>query len=474
MNTIFWHDYETSGTSPALDRPMQFAGIRTDEDLNIIGEPVTLYCKPSREILPHPEACLITGITPQLADEKGLSEPEFIATINREFMVPGTCGAGYNSIRFDDEVTRYTLYRNFFDPYEREWQGGNSRWDIIDMLRLTHALRPDGINWPKHEDGHTSFRLDQLTVANGISHQDAHDALSDVHATIAMARLVRERQPKLYQYVYQNRTKQQVAALLDLQQRKPFLHVSSRLPRETAYTALMMPIAIHPTNKNAVVCVNLSQKPELLLSLSAEQIRERLFTRTQDLPEGVERVALKSVHLNRCPVVATAKLLDAATAERLGIDIGACERHWATLKEADLAGKIGAIFSAEEEYEPRDAEAALYQGFLPNGDKPLLAKVRRAAAAELAVLQSQFSDPRYREMLFRYRGRFHPDTLSEEEHGIWEEYRYQALTEPEDNRLSLDAYFDRLQELEAEPDQSQKNLNIINALKEWGDLILAG
>jgi exodeoxyribonuclease I len=192
------------------------------------------------------------------------------------------------------------------------------------------------------------------------------------------------------------------------------------------------------------------------------------------LPEGIERVALKSVHLNRCPVVATAKLLDVATAERLGIDLTACERHWAVLKDAELGDKIRDIFATEDDHEPRDAEEALYQGFLPSGDKPLLARVRRAAPAELAVLQSQFSDSRYREMLFRYRARYYPDTLTEEENDIWEEYRYQALTEPSEKRLNLDAYFDRLQELETEPDQSRRNLDIIAALKEWGDLILEG
>ncbi|MFT7661707.1 MAG: exodeoxyribonuclease-1, partial [Gammaproteobacteria bacterium] len=200
-NTFYWHDYETFGVDPSKDRPSQFAGLRTDEDLNPVGEPLVIYCQPQKDILPAPQACLITGITPQLAMEKGLLEPQFIEAIHRQLSVPGTCGVGYNSIRFDDEVTRYALYRNFFDPYQREWKNGNSRWDIMDMLRLTRALRPEGIEWPDHEPGRPSFKLEHLTAANGLAHEAAHDALSDVTATIAVAKLVKDKQPRLFDYV---------------------------------------------------------------------------------------------------------------------------------------------------------------------------------------------------------------------------------------------------------------------------------
>src|SRR5690554_3991737 len=181
--TFYWHDYETFGVDPARDRPVQFAGLRTDAQLNPIGEPLVIYARPADDYLPHPKACLVTGITPQEALAKGLPEREFIRLIHEELAQPGTCGVGYNSLRFDDEVTRYTLYRNFYDPYAREWQNGNSRWDIIDMLRAAYALRPEGIVWPQREDGLVSFKLEELTAANGISHEAAHGALSDVHAT---------------------------------------------------------------------------------------------------------------------------------------------------------------------------------------------------------------------------------------------------------------------------------------------------
>jgi len=472
MNSIFWHDYETTGTSPALDRPLQFAGVRTDEELNIIEEPVMFYCKPSREILPHPEACLVTGITPQLADAKGKREPEFVAAVEKELARPGTCGAGYNSIRFDDEVTRYSFYRNFYDPYEREWQNGNSRWDIIDMLRLTHALRPEGIQWPISEEGTVSFRLEDLTRANGIAHEDAHDALSDVYATIAMARLVRDKHPKLYEYVYQHRTKHRVASLLDVAARKPFLHVSSRLPRENAYTALMIPLCRHPNNSNAIIAFNLMADPQPLLTLRAEQIKERVYSAAQDLPEDTQRIPLKAVHLNRCPVVATTKLLDTGAATRLRIDVARCEAHWNLLKSADIAAKLQAVFSADHFRAAVDAEAALYAGFPSPSDKALLATVRRAAPDELALLQTQFQDPRYRELLFRYRARYFPECLSEEEWMVWEEQRYQMLAEPLPGRLTPDEYFARIEALETQV-EDERDRQILASLSEWGDRLLS-
>ncbi|HAS50199.1 MAG TPA: exodeoxyribonuclease I, partial [Gammaproteobacteria bacterium] len=215
-NSIYWYDFETFGRDPRRTRASQFAGIRTDEDLNIISEPLVFYCKPADDFLPDPMACLITGISPQKALQEGVCESEFIQRIEREFSQPGTCVAGYNSIRFDDELTRQLLYRNFYDPYEREWKNGNSRWDIIDMLRLCAATRSEGIVWPQREDGSTSFRLEQLTAANGIEHADAHDALSDVIATIEMAKLVRQQQPKLYEYVYKLRNKRAVQSEIDM------------------------------------------------------------------------------------------------------------------------------------------------------------------------------------------------------------------------------------------------------------------
>ncbi|WP_341937698.1 exodeoxyribonuclease I [Marinimicrobium sp. C2-29] len=463
QKTLYWHDYETWGEVPSRDRPSQFAGVRTDEDLNIIGDPLMLYCQPAPDCLPKPEACLVTGITPQLALEKGVPEPEFVAAIIRELGKPGTCGVGYNSIRFDDEVTRHTLYRNFYDPYEREWRNGNSRWDLIDVVRMTRALRPDGIQWPDYDDGRPCFRLEKLTEANNLDHGAAHDALSDVYATIAMARLIRQQQPKLYQYAYRLRDKRYAAGLIDIDSHKPLLHISGMYPAERGNAALVLPLAMHPSNKNSVVVFDLSESPQDLLGASAEDLRERLFTRSDDLAEGAVRPPLKEVHLNKTPMIAPASTLEDVTARRLGIDKARAERHWQqfaslTLSEQQqLRQKLHEIYMAPA-FEPKtDPEQQLYDGFFDDHDRKLMTRLRKSRGEELAQSQFDFHDDRLPELLFRYRARHYPESLSAEEQQRWRRFCYQRLTDPAAGAaLTWDQLQARLVRLRAEgltPDQ---------------------
>lgn len=429
MTTLYWHDYETSGIDPRFDRPMQFAGVRTDEDLNIIGEPLMIYCKPSGDYLPHPQAALVTGLTPQQAEKEGLNEAEFIKQIHDELAAPGTCGVGYNSLRFDDEFTRFTLFRNFYDAYAREWQSGNSRWDIIDMVRLTRALRPEGIHWPNREDGKPSFRLEDLTAANGIEHSGAHDALADVYATIEMARLIKNAQPKLYDYVFERRRKQTLAPLLNLNERKPVVHVSRMYPGEYCGTALVVPLAKDPNNNNGIIVYDLRHDPKDLIELDAETLRERLFTPTADLPEGATRPALKTLHINKCPVVVPENTLDDAAAERLQIDRTAHYQHLDMLNAAQgLTEKLNAIFTAPTYDEIDDPDASLYGGgFFSDNDKRKMDVIRNADPAMLPTLSVPFEDQRLPELLFRYRARNWPESLSQEEQEQWVLYRQHRL-----------------------------------------------
>ncbi|MEH6639428.1 MAG: exodeoxyribonuclease I [Porticoccaceae bacterium] len=474
VNTLYWHDYETTGIAAARDRPLQFAGVRTDESLNVIGDPLTLYCQPSIDILPHPGACMVTGITPQLALEQGVSEAEFAARIVAELGRPGTCGVGYNSIRFDDEFSRYLLYRNFYDPYEREWKQGNSRWDIIDMLRLTRALRPEGIIWPDKDDGSPSFKLEDLTRVNGVAHESAHDALSDVMATIALARLVRDKQPRLYDYFYSHRSKHKVAAMLDPIAQQPVLHVSGKLPRANGYTALMVPLAVDPVNKNAIICFNLAGDVDALVDLNADQIRERVFASADQLPENSKRIPLKAIHLNRCPAIATPKLLDAAAADRLNIDLEHCMANWKTLQQQganqEFRAKLQSVFVRPDYANIDDAEQGLYQGFLPNADKPLLSGVRASSGVELDAAHFPFSDARYRELLWHYRARNFPDTLSATEVEDWRNLCRERVTGAESVYLTLSVYECELDQITASTTDASV-LALMEALRVWGQRV---
>ncbi len=423
--TILWHDYETWGADPRRDRPSQFAAIRTDAELNITGEPLSFYCRPPEDALPHPEAVLVTGITPQRAAAQGLNEAQFFGRINEAMMRPGTCSAGYNSIRFDDEVTRFGFWRNFIDPYAREWQNGNSRWDIIDLVRMAYALRPQGVNWPKREDGTASFRLEDLTAANGIEHSSAHDALVDVRATIELARLIRKAQPRLYDFYFRLRRKDEAARLLNMTTHEPVLHVSGMYPAERGCLAPVAPLLRHPVNGNEMIVYDLTRDPQALLSMSADEIAENLYTRTADYPEGVERVGLKGVHINKSPALAPVATLSDEMAQRWGIDWSAVERNRDALLASDtLSSRLLDVFKRQPEREPPDADVALYDGFVSNRDRELCTEVleRSAHPQQMIHWQPDFRDERLQNLYPRYRARNWPELLDEDERQWWRSF----------------------------------------------------
>lgn len=427
-SSIFWYDYETTGINPRCDRPLQVAGIRTDEDLNEIEAPLNLYCRLGDDILPHPAACLVTGITPATLAERGLCEAEFMTRLHAEMARPGTCVAGYNSLRFDDEVSRYSLYRNFFDPYAREWQGGNSRWDLIDLLRTAYALRPEGIVWPE-EEGRVTLRLDRLTVANGIDHGQAHDALADVRATIAMARLLRERQPKLYGFLYQLRNKQRVLDQVRLLQ--PMVHVSGRFSAERRYLAVVLPLAWHPRNRNALIVCDLQADPSPLFDLDAQTLRRRLYTRREELGTDELPVPLKQIYINRCPVLAPLGVLREEDLIRLHLDIAECHRRADLLRDGRTfwQEKLPALYAADEFVASEDPEQQLYDGFLGERDRRLCEQVRCTDPQSLATKSWSFDDRRLPELLFRYRARNFPETLSSSERSRWLDFCKQRLSD---------------------------------------------
>ena len=475
--SFYWHDYETFGADPQRDRPAQFAGIRTDYDFNIIGDPLTLYCKPANDFLPQPEACLITGITPQLALERGVPEAEFIGTILQELAQPNTCSLGYNSLRFDDEVTRNTLYRNLFDPYAREWKNGNSRWDLIDVMRLARALRPDGIEWPFYEDGKPSMRLEHLTDKNGIEHGDAHDALADVRATIALARLLREKQPKLYDFLFKNRGKQAAKKLLDLNAKEPVIHVSAMFPSVEHNFAIVLPLVPHPTNPNGVLVYNLRADPSPLLSCSAEEIHQRMFTTKEALEaQGLERIPVKTVHLNKSPVLAPLKTLDAASAERLGIDLDQQLAHAEAIK-AEIYSVAERLTAAHQlgEFEPQtDPDLMIYHSFFSDFDRQLMDEIHTFAPEQLTGKEFPFQDTRSPEMLFRYRARNWPETLGAEEREKWENFRMQRILEEDGGgSIHLDAYQEQLIELRAFYEDDLEKRQILRQLEAYPQLLLS-
>ncbi|MEI6745695.1 MAG: exodeoxyribonuclease I [Methylococcaceae bacterium] len=460
-HSLFWHDYETTGTNSQKDRPLQFAGVRTDLDFNVIDEPISIFCKLSLDILPHPEACLITKITPQIANEKGVNETEFMRVIHEQLAQPHTCSLGYNSIRFDDEMTRHGLYRNFYDAYEREWQHGNSRWDLLDVFRAAQALRPDGFNWVYDDERKPIFKLDQLTVANNIPHGNAHDALADVYATLSLAHLLRQAQPRLFQFLFEHRTKAQALKLLAIGTGTPVCHISGMYSAATKNClAIVLPLCVHPTNTNEIIVYDLSVDPTPLLTLSAEEIQQRLFVATENLPENVTRIPLKTVHINKCPVLAPMSVLRPQDVQRLGIDVELClknsEQIETALKQIPsiFTNKIASVFNKlyVDSESPVNVDLALYSGgFFSAVDKKAMTQIRNSAPENLATLSFKYDDARLPEMLFRYRARNFPNTLTGDEWQKWREFCVTQLQNVDAGaNILLDDYLQRVQKLQGQ------------------------
>jgi len=475
--SFLFYDLETFGADPRRSRIAQFAALRTDEWLREIDEPVSFFVQPADDLLPSPAATLITGITPQRALAEGVNEAAAFARIVDEMARPGTCTLGYNSLRFDDEFVRCGLFRNFHDPYEREWKGGNCRWDLLDVLRLAHALRPDGIEWPRREDGAPSFRLEHLAAANGVREGDAHEALSDVRALIGLARKLRAAQPRFWDYALGLRDKRRVAAMLDPIAMQPVLHVSQRYPATRLCAAAVVPLAIHPAIPTRVVVLDLEHDPDALLELAPEAIAARLYLRREEDPDGSLRIPLKEVHVNRCPALVAWSHLREADFERLSLDRAAIEARAARLRAAGpaLAEKVRRVYANERgpTREPSDADASLYDGFLSEADRRRCAQVRATPPNSLGGRDFGFEDPRLRELLFRYRARNWPDSLDDAERARWDAWRRARLA-PGSGLADPDlAQFEQelaiLREAHAgAPDK----LALLDALEAWRDHLL--
>ncbi|SUQ16676.1 exonuclease I [Yersinia pseudotuberculosis] len=462
--TFYVHDYETFGQRPALDRPAQFAGVRTDLDFNLVEEPLVIYCKPADDYLPQPEAVMITGITPQHALANGVNEAEFSRQIHQAFSVPGTCILGYNNIRFDDEVSRNIFYRNFYDPYAYSWQGGNSRWDLLDVMRACYALRPEGIVWPENDDGLPSFKLEHLTKANGVEHLQAHDAMSDVYATIAMAKLVKQAQPRLFDYLYQHRSKHKINALIDIAEMTPLVHVSGMFGVARGNTSWVAPLAWHPENKNAVIMCDLAGDMSPLLELDSDTLRERLYTRRDKLQAQESAIPIKLVHINKCPVLAPAKTLLPENADRLGIDRQRCLQNLQLLRQnPQVREKVVALFAQAEPFAVTDdVDTQLYNGFFSDADRAPMKIIQQTEPQNLPALDLTFQDPRLEALLFRFRARNYPNTLNDSEQQRWLQHRREALS-PErvqDYVLQLEQFYNQYED-------DKEKLALLKALFEY-------
>ncbi len=473
--TFLWHDYETFGANPRRDRPAQFAAIRTDADLNEVGEPLMLYCQPAPDFLPDAESCLITGITPQLCLQRGIPEYLFAEQIEQALAQEATIGVGYNTIRFDDEITRFMLWRNLMDPYAREWQNGCGRWDLLDVVRTAYALRPEGMHWPTKPEGGPSFKLGDLAAANGLLHEAAHDALSDVRATIALARLLKQSQPRLFGFCLALHRKDRVMAELGLPGRpstlRPFWHVSGMFSAQQGCLALMWPLAMHPNNKNELLAWDLSHDPALLADLNADAMRLRLFTRTADLPAGVSRLPIKSIHLNRSPMVmSNLQVVSTTMAARWGLNMPVLLGHAARAQGLPDMSAIWPVVYARPKGPALDVDEDLYGGFVNDRDRRRLNEFRSLSPQAVAHRRVAFDDSRLAELVFRYRARNFAHTLSPSEAADWQAHCAERVLHGQDGARTVAQLQTEIDQLT--PGASARDAVILGDLRHYAQSIL--
>ena len=445
MKTFFWYDYETFGLSPKTQRIAQFAGIRTDEHLNIIDEHM-FYCKPTYDSLPSPEACSITGITPQICEKNGLIEKTFISTINNEFSVPDTCVVGYNSISFDDEFTRYTLFRNFLDPYAWHWQNGNSRWDILDVARFCYALKKDSsLKWHYDENNKPIFKLDKLAPANDIEHSDAHDALADVRATIGIAKIIKTTQPKLFDYALSLRDKREVSKKIELF--SPLLHTSGIYSGKLSCTRLTTALAYHPEYSDRALVFNLDQDPSLLTELETEELKTLIFSKK--LPKGVDRLQIKELAFNKSPMfVPNVYKLENKITDQLQIDIDKCMDNLSYIRDnkTQIKQKIKSIYTNDSERTPTlDVDQSLYDNFIDKADRLICNQIQNLSSDELRDFKPQFKDKKLSKLLLNFKARNFPESLTESEQEEWFEIVQSRVQNGENGYLSLENFYKSLE-----------------------------
>lgn len=476
-STFFFYDLETSGFNPRAERIMQFAGQRTDMDLNPIGEPTNELIRLSPDVLPSVQAVLLTGITPQQTISDGLTEVEFLKQFYKEVVQPGTIFVGFNSIRFDDEFMRFLHYRNFYDAYEWQWKDGNSRWDVLDLVRMTRALRPDGIKWPFASDGKPANRLEYLSKINKLDHDHAHDALSDVKATIAMAKLIKTKQPELFDYLLKHRDKKSVKEMV--LSGKPFIYTSGRYSSEFQHTTAAVLLAKHP-EQDAALVYDLRFDPTLYLKMTVDDLTDAW--RYNPDPDAV-RFPVKTMKYNRSPTIAPLGVIkDEASQANIGINLESVAKNLAALKsgQVEFAKKIEQVINKLDDERERDqttliedqqgVDERLYESFVGTSDKNIMSSIRSASPDELSKFSESLTDERLKQLLPLYKARNYRKHLSEDEIHNWEEFCKQKLFAGGASSVAA-KYFEQISKLSQEKITDEQRY-LLEELKLYGESIL--
>lgn len=465
--TFYFYDLETSGFSASHDRIMQFAGQRTDLDLKPIGKPDNFLIKMTPDILPEPGAVLVHGISPQKTVTNGISEAEFAKYLTSRVSTPNTIVVGYNNIRFDNTFIRFLLWRNFHDAYEWSWKDGCSSWDLLDVGRMMRALRPEGINWPFAPNGKPSNSLELLSAINKLEHVDAHDAMSDVKASIAVARLLKNKQPKMFNYLLNIRQKSKVAPLVT--KGDPLIYTSGRYSSDFAKTAVVVIVASKDDKSGALV-YDLRIDPDEFKNQTVAELTALWKARDENAPY----FPVKLLSYNKCPAIAPFSVLDGPSAKRLGIHKKIIDSHLAKLRKAEGFGDklLQALDGVWPRRQPKividdqDVDESLYDEFIKNEDRIKMSVVRAADPSKLSELNLRFKDERLNKLAPLYKARNFPEYLTADEQKNWNKFRHQKLLQGGNESLRS-RFRAQVEELSKTPGLGSEKMSLLEDLLDW-------
>ncbi|URJ33326.1 exodeoxyribonuclease I [Candidatus Blochmannia vicinus] len=467
--------------NPSLDRPAQFAGIRTNDTLTPIEKEKVLFCRLSNDYLPDPKSVLITKITPQDTLHNGLIEPEFARRINQIFCTPKTCILGYNNIHFDDEFSRNIFYRNFYDPYIWAYQQGNSRWDLLHVLRAYYSLCPYGIiKWPLNNQNKPSFRLKDLTQANAIQHSNAHDAMSDVYATLELTKLTKRAQPQLFQFLFNHRTKYQLKKIIDLETMRPLIFITKKINNKYQnFLTYIAPITWHPINSNILIACDLNENIDTLLHLNINIIYQKLYSNHITIHDVLKTIPLQLIRLNACPTLIPINFFNKNNINvnhftQFSTNYQHCLKNLNFLRiyenSVHLRKKIHTLYTIIESYLRQKAlyhnshvDSQLYHGFFNNSDRKIILNIQKTHPKNLKNLCIDNVDSRLKLLLYYYRARNFPSTLNQQEQKEWLNYIKNKLF----NQSQSKSYNDNLNILLSIYSYDRQKTKLLHLLKKY-------
>lgn len=428
MNFL-WYDYETYGLDPTQDRIAQFASIRTDENLNQIGEECSIFSDIPDDYLPSPYACIVHGFTPDQTADYSLKESIFANKIFDILNQQETCVVGFNNNSFDDEFTRFLFYRNLLDPYSWHYRNGNSRWDIVNLARTTSAIYPSAINVKSENDGF-SFKLQDLARVNNIESSNAHNALSDVHTTISLARLIKNNAPDIFNASFRIRSKKAVKIFIKSNRLKPLIYTSQFIKSKFKSTTVVVPICRHPLYPDYYISIDLKHDLSKFVNHSFDQIKDFVFTNKDPHANPFEFPRFHVIKLARCPSLYEFSLFSHDLPSRLGFGNGFLDSQVSEVRcmEDRLIEVINNVFTTASKGVQDDAEAQLYEGFISDTDRHLCSIFINSLANRQVPNPQSFEDIRLQVLSWRYLNRnFSELRTNQKSLDKWREYVNQKL-----------------------------------------------